>query len=74
MELLPNWVFFVGGLTSRDIRASTFGVPVGFWTHEGSIGALVVMGTLIEGLRTTFAYPRESGAHASGQKGDVGDG
>ena len=73
MELLPNWVFFVGGLISRDIRAGIFGVLVGFRTHEGLIGALVV-GTWMEGFRVTFAYPCESGAHASGQKGDVGDG
>ncbi len=73
LDLLPNWVFFVGVLISRDIRAGIFGVPVGFRTHEGLIGAPVV-GTRIEGLCATFAYPRKLGAHASGQKRDLGDG
>ena len=45
----------MGGVISRDIRASICGLPVGFQTHEGSIGALVVAGTVMEGLRTTFA-------------------
>ncbi len=67
MELLPNWVFLVGAVTLRDIRAGIFGLPVGFRTHEDSIGAPVAGGTVMVGLRT-------SGAHASGQKGDVGDG
>ncbi len=52
---MPNWVFLVGGEISRDIRASICGLPVGFWTHEGVIGALVVGGTVMEGLCTTFA-------------------
>ncbi len=56
-----------------DIRAGIFGVPVGFRTHEGVTG-VPVMGTWMEGFRTTFAYPRESGAHASGRKGVSGEG
>ncbi len=45
----------MGGLTSRDISAGTFGVLVGFQTHEGSIGAPVAGGMVMAGPRTTFA-------------------
>ncbi len=50
----------------RDIRASIFGLPAGSRIHVGATGVPGVTGTEIEGLRTTFALPRESGAHASG--------
>ena len=52
---MPNWVFLVGGVILRDIRAGICSLPVGFQTHEGSIGVPVVVGTVIAGLRTTFA-------------------
>ena len=45
----------MGGVISRDIRAGICDLLVGFRTHEGSIGAPVVAGTVMEGLRTTFA-------------------
>ena len=45
---------FGGREISRDIRAGICGLPVGFRTHEGIIGAPVVGGTVMEGLRTTF--------------------
>ena len=52
---MPNWVFLVGGVVLRDIRAGICGLPVGFQTHEGSIGAPVVAGTVMAGFHTTFA-------------------
>ena len=52
---MPNWVFLVGGVVLRDKRAGICGLLVGFWTHEGSIGAPVVAGTVMVGFRTTFA-------------------
>ncbi len=47
-------MFLVGGAISRDIRAGICSLPVGFQTHEGVNGAPVAVGTLMEGLCTTF--------------------
>ncbi len=56
------------------MRASIYGLPAGFRTHVGIIGALDVMGTKMRGLQTMFVYPRKSGAHALGQNGVFGCG
>ncbi len=48
-------MFLVGSVILRDIRAGICGLPVGFRTHEGVIGAPVAVGTDMEGLHTTFA-------------------
>ena len=67
-------MFLVGSVILRDIRAGICGSPVGFWSREGAIGAPDAVGTVMVGLRTTFAYPRKSGAHALGRKGVTGCG
>ena len=47
-------MFLVSSAISRDIKAGICSLPMGFWTHEGIIGALVAVGTVMEGLHTTF--------------------
>ncbi len=67
-------MFLEGGVILRDIRAGICGLLVGFRSCEGAVGVPDAVGTEIDGLCVTFAYPLESGAHASGRKGAIGCG
>ena len=63
-----NWVFLVGGVISRDIRAGICSLPVGFRTHECVIGALVVVGTDMEGCVQHLRSPTNLGHMPWGEK------